>query len=187
MGSITLTMQLSLDGIVSDEYRWMTLSEEILEDYLEYYKTVDTIIVGRNTYASLAQYWQKAEHSSHSPLERAIAKRMNEIPKVAVSHAELDLIWQNSKQMVVKDNQSLARELEILKSQANHISVESGVKTWQSFIHDDLYNELWLLVHPVIASRGELLFALADKQQPLRLSHTKTYKNGVIGLKYQKS
>ncbi|WP_248925008.1 dihydrofolate reductase family protein [Paenibacillus hamazuiensis] len=185
MGNIVLTMQLSLDGVVSDEYRWMSLCEEIFEDYLEYYNTVDTIIVGRNSYASLAGHWQQAENSSNS-LERAIARRMNEIPKVVISHSEVELIWRNSQQIAVRDDQSLARELEDLKKRRNRISVESGVKTWQSFIQNDLYDELWLLVHPVIASQGDRLFALAGKQQPLRLTRSKTYENGVIGLHYQK-
>ncbi|RRJ61970.1 deaminase [Paenibacillus oralis] len=185
MGKIILTMQVSLDGVVSDEHLWMMLSEEILEDYLEYYNTVDTIIVGKNSYASLAEYWQQAENSSNE-LERAIARRMNEIPKVVVSHSEVDLVWRNSEQIVVKDDGELARELEALKNRVNQISVESGAKTWQSFIQNELYDELWLLVHPVIASQGDKLFALADKQQSLRLTGNKTYKNGVIGLYYQK-
>ncbi|WP_178023499.1 dihydrofolate reductase family protein [uncultured Paenibacillus sp.] len=185
MGNVILTMQLSLDGVVSDENRWMMLSEEILEDYLAYYNTVDTIIVGKNTYASLAQYWQQAEHSTNS-LERAIAKRMNEIPKAVISHSEVDLIWQNSRALVVKDEETLARELTALKNQVNHISVESGVRTWQSFIQQGLYDVLWLFVHPVIASEGEHLFASADKQQSLRLIRSKTYRNGVVSLHYQK-
>lgn len=184
MGNIILTMQLSLDGVASGEDQWMTLSEEIFEDYLEYYKSVDTIIVGRNSYASLARHWQQAEQSSNA-LERAIAMRINEIPKVVISRTEVDLIWRNSQQIVVSDDASLARELEALKSRVDRISVESGVKTWQSFIQSGLFHELWLFVHPVIASRGERLFDLADRQQSLRLIGSKTYKNGVVGLHYQ--
>ncbi|MEJ8545055.1 hypothetical protein [Brevibacillus borstelensis] len=51
--------------------------------------TVDTIVVGRNSYSSLAQHWQQAEHSSDS-LERAIAKRMNDIPKVMISRSDME-------------------------------------------------------------------------------------------------
>lgn len=185
MGKIILTMQLSLDSVVSDEHLWMMLSEEILEDYLDYYNTVDTIMVGKNSYASLAEYWQQAENSSND-LERAIARRMNEIPKVVISHSEVDLVWRNSEQILVTDEETLARELEALKNRVNQISVESGAKTWQTFIQNELFDELWLLVHPVIASQGDKLFALADKQQSLRLIGNKTYQNGVIGLHYQK-
>lgn len=34
MGKIILTMQTTMDGIVSNEDQWMTLNEEIFEDYL---------------------------------------------------------------------------------------------------------------------------------------------------------
>ncbi|WP_339321054.1 dihydrofolate reductase family protein [Paenibacillus sp. FSL W8-0194] len=185
MGEIVLTMQMSLDGVVSEEHKWMTLSEEIFEDYLEYYKTVDTIIVGRNTYASLADHWQQAENSSNS-LERAIAQKMNEIPKVVISHSHVALSWRNSELWLVHDNPSLAEKLEARKKEARRISVESGIRTWQSFIEHDLYDELWLLVHPVIAAAGERLFALAGQQQSLRLTGAKTYSNGVVGLHYKK-
>ncbi|GIO29554.1 MULTISPECIES: dihydrofolate reductase family protein [Paenibacillus] len=186
MGEIVLTMQVSLDGIVSDEHKWMTLSEEIFEDYLEYYKTVDTIIVGRNTYASLADYWQQAENSSKNSLERAIAQKMNDIPKVVISRSDVELNWRNSELWLVHDNQAFAEKLEVRKKEAGRISVESGVRTWKSFIEHDLYDDLWLLVHPVIAAAGERLFALAGQQQPLQLADAKTYSNGVVGLHYKK-
>ena len=185
MGEIVLSMQVSLDGVVSDEHKWMTLSEEIFEDYLEYYKTVDTIIVGRNTYASLADHWQRAENSSNS-LERAIAQKMNDIPKVVISHSDVALSWRNSELWLVHDQHSLAEKLEVRKKESRRISVESGVRTWQFFIEHGLYDELWLLVHPVIAAAGERLFALAGQQQSLQSTEAKTYSNGVVGLHYKK-
>lgn len=97
MGRILMTMQMSLDGIVSNEDKWMTLSEEIFEDYYEYYNTVETIIVGSNSYSSLAQHWQNAEEFSKNPLEQAIAKRINDIPKVVISRSEVNLVWRNSQ------------------------------------------------------------------------------------------
>lgn len=184
MGEIILTMQVSLDGIVSDEHLWMTLSREILEDYLDYYQTIDTIIVGRNSYGSLAEYWQQAENSSDA-LEQAIANKMNDIPKLVVSHSDVELTWRNSELLLVKDEHSLAEELQARKNAVQRISVESGVKTWQTFIEHGFYDKLWLLVHPVVASQGEQLFALAGQRQSLQLTQTKTYSNGVVGLQYQ--
>lgn len=91
MGKIVLTMQMSLDGVVSKEDQWMMLSEEIFEDYLEYYNTIETIVVGSHSYSSLANHWQRAENSSNS-LERTIAKRINDLPKVVISRSNVDLI-----------------------------------------------------------------------------------------------
>lgn len=186
MGRIILTMQVSLDGIVSNEDQWMTLSEEIFEDYLEYYNTVDSIIVGSHSYASLAEHWQNAENSNND-LERAIAKRMNDIPKLVISRTEVDLVWRNSQQILAEDEESLAHEIEKLKKNTGTISVESGVKTWQLFVQNNLFDDLWLLVHPVVVSQGENLFALARQQFSLNLINSKTYKNGVVGLHYQKN
>lgn len=50
MRKVILTMQASLDGVVSDVEQWMTLSDEIIPDSLEYYNTLDAIITGGNTY-----------------------------------------------------------------------------------------------------------------------------------------
>lgn len=186
MGQIIVTMQISLDGIVSHEDRWMTMSDEILEDYLAYYQSVDAIVVGGNTYADLAQYWQDAEISSGSALERDVAKRINDIPKIVLARHQRDLVWRNSRQILASDPDSLAREMDKLKGTTGNISVESGAATWQRFIQHDLYDRLWLFVHPAIASEGERLFALASHQQRLKLAGSKTYQNGVIGLEYLK-
>lgn len=74
----------------------MTLSDEIIEDALEYYNTLDTIVLESNTYPSMAEYWQNAEKSSTSALERAFAKRINEIKKVVISRSNVELVWNKS-------------------------------------------------------------------------------------------
>jgi dihydrofolate reductase len=186
MGKINLTMQISMDGIISNEDQWMTLSEEFFEDYYAYYNTVETIIIGGHSYSSMAQHWQNAEKYSNNDLERGIAKRMNDIPKVVISSSILDLEWKNSQQILVKDDESLANDIKKLRIKGGKISVVSGVKTWQLIIRNDLFDDLWLLVHPVIVSQGERLFAHANKQFSMDLSSSKTYKNGVLGLQYQK-
>lgn len=187
MGEIIITMQMSLDGVVSHEDRWMSLSDEILEGYLEYYKTVDALVVGANTYAGLAQYWQDAEVSSESSLERAVAKCLNDRPKFVLSRSEIDLVWRNSQTVIVPDADAFVREMDRLRSRFGNISVESGVKTWQRCIKHRLFDHLWVLVHPVIASEGDRLFAQARQQQPLKLVNSKTYQNGVVGLHYRKA
>jgi dihydrofolate reductase len=187
MGEIIITMQMSLDGVVSQEDRWMSLSGEILEDYLEYYKTVDAVVIGGNTYDGPAQYWTNAEVSSDSSLERALAKSLNDLPKFVLTRMEIDLVWRNSQAVLVPDDDSFIREMDKLKRTAGRISVESGVKTWQRCIKHRLFDHLWVLVHPVIASEGDRLFAQARQQQPLKLVNSKTYQNGVVGLHYRKA
>jgi len=51
-------------------------------------------------------------------------------------------------------------------------------------IRHGLYDRLWLLVHPVVAARGERLFASAGQVQRLTFMQSKSYRNGVVGLEY---
>jgi len=186
MGKAVLTMHMSLDGIVTDEHKWMSFSDEILEEYIEYYNKTDRIVIGRNTYSQLAEYWQNAEHSSPSELERSVAKQINDIPKIVLSRTQKDLVWRNSEQIWIRDTESFVQEMHALKHTAGIVSVESGLKTWQLFIEHELFDDLWVFVHPVIAAEGERLFDAARNRHPLQLTSSKTYSNGAVGLYYQR-
>lgn len=180
-------MQTSLDGIVSDVDQWMTLNDEIIEDSLEYYGTLDAIIVGGKTYPGLAAYWQEAEKSSESELERRFAKKINDIEKIVVSRSDMDLVWKNSRQFPLQDNESIIKAVEKLKnSSGNNISVESGLGTWQLFIQKDLFDDIWIFVHPVVVGKGEQFFEDVQSKISLKLAHCKRYENGVVGLYYRK-
>jgi dihydrofolate reductase len=187
MRKIILTMQASLDGIVSDVDQWMTLNDEIIKDSLDYYETLDAIIVGGKTYPGLATYWQEAEKSSESGLERKFAKKINKIEKIVVSRSEVDLVWKNSRLLPVQDDESVVREVKKLKnSEGNNISVESGLGAWQLFIQKDLFDEIWIFVHPVVVGKGEQLFENVQSKISLNLARSKQYENGVVGLYYRK-
>jgi dihydrofolate reductase len=181
-------MQISLDGVVSDPEHWMTISDEILADALEYYNnTLDAILVGSKSYSSLAEYWQTAEMSSNSALERTFARRINEIRKIVISRSKIKLVWNNSQQLMIKDSESLVREIENLKkSGGKNISVEAGVKTWQLFLQNSLFDEILLLIHPIVAGQGKRLFADVGAKVTMQLINSKVYENSVVGLHYQK-
>lgn len=187
MGTAVLTMHMSLDGIVTHEDRWMTFNDEMLEEYLDYYDRIDRIVVGGNTYAQLAEYWQHAEQSSGSELERSIAKKINDIPKSVFSRTVKTLIWRNSEQILIADERSFVQEMRALINAGGTISVESGLNTWQLFLRHRLYDELWMFVHPAVAAEGERLFESSGKPDALRLIGSKAYRNGVVGLYYSRT
>ncbi|QRG69018.1 dihydrofolate reductase family protein [Brevibacillus choshinensis] len=186
MGKVVLYMQVSLDGVVSDVEQWMNLSDEILEDALAYYDTLDAIVIGGHSYSSMAAYWQQAEDASDSALERRFAKRINELPKIVISRSEQELTWRNSQLLTYRDLESFRMEIEHLKSSTTKdISVESGVRTWRLFLKSALVDELRLLVHPVVAAKGDKLFDEIETQQAWKLSGTKVFSNGVVELHYR--
>ncbi|MFD1145150.1 dihydrofolate reductase family protein [Larkinella insperata] len=187
MRKLILSLQMSLDGVASDPEKWMTLSDEILESAIAYYDTLDAILVGGNSYAGLADYWQQAEPNFGSETERRFARKINDIKKIVFSRSPMDLTWQHSEQLFFDDTDSLAQQIQQLKnSDGKNISVESGLKSWQLFLKLNLFDELVLGVHPVVAGQGEKLFADTEAQLPLQLITSKVYQNGVVELHYQK-
>lgn len=184
MRKITLYMQSSVDGIVSDPDRWANISDEILEDALQMYDNVGTVVFGGRSYPSMADYWTDAEQTSTSELERAFAKKINEIDKIVISRSPVKIIWKNSRFIQVADEDALFAAVQKLRSsKGGPISVEAGVKLWQLFLQNRLYDELWMLVHPAIAGNGQRLFDVEDGAR-LQFLASRSYENGVMGLRY---
>jgi dihydrofolate reductase len=96
-------------------------------------------------------------------------------------------VWNNSQQLIIKDSESFVREIESLKKiGGKKISVEAGVKTWQLFLQNSLFDEILLLIHPIIAGQVKKLFADVGAKATMQLKSSKLYENGVVGLHYQK-
>ncbi len=178
---------MSLDGVISDPDKWMSFSDEILEESLEAYDQSGAILVGSKTYPFLAEYWQQAEQSSDSALERSFAKKINDIRKIVISQSPVELTWKNSEQLTITDWASFPQEIEKLRqSDGKTISVESGLKTWQLFLENALFDELRIVIHPVIVGQGDKLFSEDISTLNLNLVNSKVHKNGVISLTYQR-
>jgi dihydrofolate reductase len=187
MRKVILKMQISLDGVVSGQGEWMSFSDSIVSDAMDYYETLDTIIVGSKFYHYLSGYWQTAEKSSDSLTERIFANRINEIDKIVLSRSPINLTWKNSRHLNFKDPQDLIKLIQEIKSKpGKDISVESGLGMWKLFLQNNLFDELLLYVHPTIVGNGIKLFDNINTKTVLNLKSSKTLDRGVIKLNYEK-
>ncbi len=187
MRKIILHFAVTLDGMVSNVERWVSLDDEALNDSNAAQDAVDAIIFGKNTYAGLTDYWQNAETSSSSAAERAFAKKINELRKYILSHGEVELAWRNSELLRLQDGEAFKQAIEKLKSAPGRdIWVDAGEGTWRSFLEADLWDGLDMLVHPLVMGKGKPLLTSFTTKAPLRLVYSKTYANGVVNLRYEK-
>ncbi len=148
---------------------------------------IGVIIFGHNNYAPLAGYWQDAETSSQSATERAFAKQVNAMRKIVLSHGEVELVWKNSELLRVKDSAAFKQAITRLKDlPGKNIAVDSGEGTWRSFLENDLWDGIDMLVHPLVIGNGTPLFDSMSSKVPLRLVESKTYDNGVVNLRYER-
>src|SRR5688572_4333196 len=103
MRKIVLQFHMSLDSVVSDPEKWFVMDDELLEEGVAYFESSDAVIMGSNTYAPLQQYWEEAEKSSASAMERKLAAGLNKMEKFLMSRSPKPLTWRNSKLLQFKD------------------------------------------------------------------------------------
>ena len=56
-----------------------------------------------------------------------------------------------------------------------------------TFIRHDLIDESRIYVHPVLIGRGKRLFRMPETMTDLRFAETRTFGNGVVLLRYQRT
>lgn len=187
MGKIILNFQISLDGVVSDPDKWAKIDDILLQDSVERYEHLDAVIFGSKTYPGMAEYWENAEKTSENALERELAGKLNEKKKYVVSRSNVEIVWRNSELLKFDGIESLAEKLEKLKSEyGKDITVESGLKLWQTFVQNSLFDVICCQIHPVMAGNGEKLFDDDFKKMPLQLGKTKIFDNGIVQMNYSK-
>ncbi|MBS1199171.1 MAG: hypothetical protein H6R18_2956 [Proteobacteria bacterium] len=187
MRKLFLHFAVTADGMVSNVEQWVSFTDEAMKDGSAWHDTVDTIIFGNNNYAPLAGYWQAAETSANSAAERAFAKKINDMHKLVLSHGEVELVWKNSELLRVTDSAAFKQTMARLKNMpGKNITVDSGEGTWRSFLENDLWDGIDMLVHPLLIGNGTPLFDSMSIKVPLRLVESKTYENGVVNLRYER-
>lgn len=187
MRKIFLHFAVTADGIVSNVEQWVSISDEAMKDGNAWHDTVDTIIFGKNNYAPLTGYWQNAETAADSAEERAFARKINDMPKLVLSHGDVELVWKNSELLRAEDSEAFKQAIARLRNMpGKNIAVDSGEGTWRSFLENDVWDGIDMLVHPLVIGSGKPLLASMPVKVPLRLIESKTYDNGVVNLRYER-
>lgn len=107
---------------------------------------------------------------------------MNDAPKHVVSSTLDRLPWANS--CLIRDN--LAAEVTRLKQQpGKNILLPGSPGLVRSLLRLGLLDELGLMVHPIVAGDGMRLFDAMTAQARLELLDARTFRTGVVCLRYQ--
>ncbi len=171
---------VSLDGVMESPERWHFpyFNDEMGEAIGAAMAQADAMLMGRVTYEEWAAYWP-----NQSSDENQIAGFMNDTPKYVVSTTlEEPLEWNNST--LIGGN--VAEEISRLKQQpGKDIGISGSGTLVRSLLHEDLLDELRLMVHPIVVGGGKRLFEDMADQKALELVDSKTFGTGVLYLTYR--
>lgn len=138
-----------------------------------------TILFGRVTYEMMASYWPTPEALRDNP---GVAEGMNNSDKIVFSRTLKKPSWNNTK--LVSGN--LVEEVRKLKRESpkDMVILGSGSITAQLAAHN-LIDEYQFMVDPVAIGDGTPLFKGISHKLDLKLTQTRTFKNGAVLLSYQ--
>ncbi len=136
----------------------------------------DTYLFGRKTYEAMAAYWPTA------PADDPYARHLNSTPKYVASRTLRGVAWQNSTLITGDVAEAVAR----LKAQpGTTIAVLGSGELVQTLVQNDLVDEYFLAVFPIVLGSGKRLFRAADQPRRLRLVDVKATGTGGVLLTYR--
>jgi dihydrofolate reductase len=137
-----------------------------------------TLLFGRATYELMIRYWPTPMAIKH---DRAVAERMNSLPKVVFSKTLNEATWNNTK--LVKGD--LAAEVRKMKQEPGDGMTIMGSGTIISQLaQEGLIDEYQMIVNPVVLGKGRTMFEGVQEKLALKLTKSRTFGNGYVYLCY---
>ncbi len=201
MRKIILYINSTFNGIVTgdpskDKTNFMVwMSEAFMkagsECALKTMDTVDTILLGRNTYEDLSRKWPGVKDwPGIDDLALALGEKINNAHKLVVTgdHPLDELRWgeyEAPKQLRVRGN-NLEEQIKDLKnSNGGDIVIFGSPTLVRSLTDANLIDEYQIQVAPVVVNVGEHLFDDLKDRKDFHLIDAKPLAGGFIFVKYQ--
>jgi dihydrofolate reductase len=161
----------------------MVADAEVHNYFSDMLDDADVILFGRKTYQLMESYWPNAWNDSESTeSEKRFADKINSIKKIVFSETLKKVDWQNS---VLSKKDPVSTVSELKRQEGKIISVGSLSIASQLF-KENLIDEFWFAIHPVISGKGPRLFDGIDINTELKFVDSKKLNSGVVVLHYNK-
>src|SRR5215813_12064706 len=175
MRKVVYSLTNSLDNFIARAdggCDWILMDDEVMNEFPKFFASFDTVLVGRKTYDSalLQNPETGQEPSGYMGMKTYVFSRtMRES-----SNAGVKIISDNAGEFV------------------RNLKNESGKDIWlmgggilaTSLLKERLVDEIGVSIQPILLGSGVPLFPDIGMQVDLQLLESKTYKNGIIRLKY---
>lgn len=186
MRKVILFMHTSLDGFVAGtkgEMDWINVDEQMFDYAGKRTEESDVALYGRITYQLMEAYWPTAADQTN-PTKHDIEHSTwyNSVQKVIVSKTMKDANLKNTT--VIGNN--LPSEIRKLKSGTGKNIVMFGSPTVaHSLMNENLIDDYWLFVNPIMLGKGIPLFKDLKQSINLELLSSNKFPSGVVCLHYE--
>lgn len=185
MRKVIYSLSVSLDGFAETRERgidWLIVDEELHTFFNAQARETGADLYGRRMYELMAAYWPTADSDPSNPAcVIEFARIWKDMPKVVFSKTLEKVEW-NSR--LVKGD--IAAEMARLKAQPGKDLAVGGPTLAASLARLGLIDEYQLFVNPIVLGGGTPFFPAMEHRIDLHLVETRTFRSGVVYLRYQK-
>lgn len=170
MRKLILGLAVSLDGFIegpNGEFDWCFTDQDY--GMSAFFARVDASFMGRKSFEVMQAMGEAAEFPGMPRLKEYIFS--NTLTDVGPG-----------RHLVTGDAATAVRRI---KAEAGKdIWLFGGASLTSSLLQDELVDELWLSIHPIILGAGKPLFTGIKQRIPLQLADTQAYDSGLVSVKY---
>jgi dihydrofolate reductase len=185
MRHVVVFMHISLDGYVAGpngEMDWINVNEEMFEYAGQRTSAADTALYGRVTYQMMEGYWPTAgEQPNATGHDIEHSKWYNSVEKVVLSKT-LQAAPANTK---VVSGQIADEIIKLKHSAGKDILMFGSPSVAHLLMAENLIDDYWLFVNPVLLGQGIPLFKGVKGITALTLATSKVFPSGVVCLHYR--
>lgn len=173
MRKVTFGGANSLDNYIArkdESVDWLLWGDEAAEVMKTYWKTIDTVLMGRKTY-EFATRGRKGKFNPYPGITSYVFSRTLKRAK------------DKDTQIVSNDAAEFVRKLKAAKGK--DICVMGGGDFARTLFEADLIDEIGFNIHPVLLGSGIPLFHEMKQQIDLELIECRPFKNGCVYVTYR--
>jgi dihydrofolate reductase len=190
MRKIVSFVHVSLDGFVAstDEgmasLGWISITEDLFDYVEQRIGATDTALYGRVTYQMMESYWPTAADQPNATKHDIEHSRWyKRATKIVLSRTMQGKNLPQTK--IISSN--LADEISKLKQGAGSDILMFGSPTaTHALMAENLIDEYWLFVNPILLGQGVPLFKGIKNRTALKLVTSKIFPSGVVCLQYER-
>jgi len=147
---------------------WLLWGDEVAAVIKDYWKTIDTVLMGRKTYEVAVRSGQEAGYPG---------------VKTFVFSRTLEKEPGGDVVLVRTDAAEFVRDLK--EQEGKDICLMGGGELARSFFEADLIDEIGFNIHPMLLGAGIPLFHPMSRQIDLELQECRPLKNGCVYVTYK--
>jgi dihydrofolate reductase len=173
MRKVTFGGANSLDNYIArkdDAVDWLMWSDEAASFMHEYWKTIDTILMGRKTY-EVALRQSKGKSNPYPGIKSYVFSRT--------------LTKSDDKSVTIVSGDAAKFVRKLKSEEGKDICVMGGGEFAKTLFEANLIDEIGFNIHPVLLGSGIPLFHEMKRQINLELLDCKTFKNGCVLVTYR--